>query len=261
MKLKIVSDVHLEVNGNWFDLDHEGDADVLILAGDICLFKQDLVWISWLKEWADFYDQIIWVPGNHEYWGGSLNNAVNKAEHFLSHNNIDNIIILERGFLEYEDIAFIGATMWTDYDGSNPMVMRDARRFIVDFSKIRHGPIGGDPYQKPITPELILNIHKNDVGYIEQELERFKDKKRVVITHHAPSWQSVSPGFIGDYLNGAYVSNLEELILNHQPDMWIHGHTHSSFDYKIGETRILCNPVGYGNENITGFIPNVIVEV
>jgi hypothetical protein len=47
-------------------------------------------------------------------------------------------------------------------------------------------------------------------------------------------------------------------------DLWVHGHTHSSFDYKLGKTRIICNPRGYpgtfgdmGND----FNPNLIVEI
>ena len=38
---------------------------------------------------------------------------------------------------------------------------------------------------------------------------------------------------------------LEPLIKAHQPDLWIHGHTHTSFDYRVGRCRVLCNPRGY----------------
>jgi len=30
-----------------------------------------------------------------------------------------------------------------------------------------------------------------------------------------------------------------------QIKLWIHGHTHESFDYMVGDTRIVCNPRGY----------------
>lgn len=259
MKLKILSDIHLEVNGSWFDIDHE-PADVLILAGDVCPLFRDLTWIGWIGEWSEIYEHIIWVPGNHEYWGSSLNLAVIKAEHFLSHNNITNVHIIERDTLVLDGIAFICATLWTDYDNSNPLVMLDAQRFIQDFSKIRHGPVG-DPYQRLITPELILSTHQEDVNHIRQSLDLHGDKKCVVVTHHAPSWQSVSPGYIGDRLNGAYVSDLEKIMKEHDPELWIHGHTHSSFDYTVWNTRVLCNPVGYGKENIRGFLPNLVIEV
>ena len=47
-------------------------------------------------------------------------------------------------------------------------------------------------------------------------------------------------------VNGAYSSDLSEFILNHpQIKVWTHGHTHHTFDYMIGSTRIVCNPRGY----------------
>ena len=28
-------------------------------------------------------------------------------------------------------------------------------------------------------------------------------------------------------------------------DYWVHGHTHSTFDYEIEGTKVVCNPRGY----------------
>ena len=52
-------------------------------------------------------------------------------------------------------------------------------------------------------------------------------------------------------MNGGYSSDLSQFILdNPQIKLWTHGHTHETFDYVIGETRIVCNPRGYiGYEN------------
>jgi hypothetical protein len=44
------------------------------------------------------------------------------------------------------------------------------------------------------------------------------------------------------------------------PELFVHGHTHCSFDYRVGQTRVLCNPHGYGDEN-PDFNPSLIVEV
>ena len=40
---------------------------------------------------------------------------------------------------------------------------------------------------------------------------------------------------------------MNDFILEHQPRLWIHGHTHESFDYEIGKTRVVCNPRGYAS--------------
>jgi predicted phosphodiesterase len=42
----------------------------------------------------------------------------------------------------------------------------------------------------------------------------------------------------------------------------VHGHTHESFDYEIGKTRVVCNPRGYASiEENRGFRPDFTVEV
>lgn len=79
--------------------------------------------------------------------------------------------------------------------------------------------------------------------------------KRIVMTHHAPSWQSVHSSYINDRMNGCYVSDMDDFIISTEPDIWIHGHVHNSFDYNIGKTRILCNPRGY-EHRISGAIEN-----
>ena len=62
-------------------------------------------------------------------------------------------------------------------------------------------------------------------------------------------------------MNGAFVSNLDEFIMDHpQIKLWTHGHVHNVFDYTIGETRVVCNPRGYPGEN-TEWDANLMVEV
>ena len=34
-------------------------------------------------------------------------------------------------------------------------------------------------------------------------------------------------------------------IIDHSPDLWVHGHTHNSLDYALGRTRVVVNPCGY----------------
>lgn len=46
--------------------------------------------------------------------------------------------------------------------------------------------------------------------------------------------------------------------------LWIHGHTHDSFDYRLNGTRVLCNPRGYARDGVNEnalFDPQLVVEV
>ena len=81
-----------------------------------------------------------------------------------------------------------------------------------------------------------------------------------MVTHHAPHWDSVHPRFRSDLVTGAYVSDLSALIEAYQPVLWVHGHTHNSSDYRLGATRIICNPHSYGREN-PDFDGALVVEV
>ena len=84
----------------------------------------------------------------------------------------------------------------------------------------------------------------------------------VVITHHAPSKQSIEARQRESVLSAAYASNLDEFIETYQPDLWVHGHMHNSSDYKHGKTRVMCNPRGYeGYRPNSLFNPSLVVEV
>jgi Icc-related predicted phosphoesterase len=82
------------------------------------------------------------------------------------------------------------------------------------------------------------------------------------MTHHAPSLQSIPDKYKNEFIRVAYASDLEQKILEKQPQLWVHGHVHESFDYRIGETRVVCNPRGYVmDETNPKFNPSLVVEV
>ena len=85
------------------------------------------------------------------------------------------------------------------------------------------------------------------VGYARE-----KGKPLIVMTHHAPSKRSCHPRYHRQYeLNGCYNSDLEHLMGPHIA-LWVHGHTHDSYDYEINGTRVVCNPRGYWSQDMRG---------
>lgn len=121
--------------------------------------------------------------------------------------------------------------------------------------------IAGNHKYRRLRPRDLVPVHKETLSWLGQQLEALKGKKVVVITHHGISRQSVPDHFMGGPGQPAYTSELTEFILGHPCRLWIHGHTHWAFDYKIGETRVLANPRGYPHETTHGFNPKLIVEV
>ena len=116
-----------------------------------------------------------------------------------------------------------------------------------------------EPWQR-FRPQEALLLHHRSRAYLTEMLATPFDGPTVVITHHAPHWDSVHPRFRSDPVTGAFASDLSGLIIQHQPNLWVHGHVHNSSDYRVGTSRIVCNPHGYGNEN-PAFNGQFVVEV
>ena len=153
-----------------------------------------------------------------------------------------------------EDIVVVGATLWTDFDNQNPLTMNKAMSYMNDYNVVRGGNDPNDHYKGTLKPHTTLNEHMRAKFFICEKWRELKaaGKKVIVMTHHAPSRQSIHPRFAGDELNGCYASEFgyDLLELDDQglaPDIWTHGHVHNSFDYTIGSTRVITNPRGYVN--------------
>jgi Icc-related predicted phosphoesterase len=129
-----------------------------------------------------------------------------------------------------------------------------------DFSRVRIGEAPGVPF----TPAASAALFKLHAAWLDSKLAEPHAGATVVITHHAPSRKSIHRRFAESLLNACFVSDAERLIDGSRTRLWIHGHTHDSFDYFLNGTRVLCNPRGYAmngvNENPL-FDANLLVEI
>lgn len=279
MKIKVVSDLHLEFSD--IEIPNNG-CDVLILSGDI-MIAQDMHdhsapdpyspggqaafgrrveaamrFRNFLKRVSDAFPHVVYVAGNHEFYHGKFYASI---EHLAEEcAKFPNVYFLERGYKKIDDVAFIGGTLWTDCNKYDPLTMHALRDMMNDFRIIRHDYAG----YRTLKPSDIAERHKLTLGYFKHVLDEHREDKCVIVGHHSPSHQSIHPQYAHDTLmNGGYHSDLSQFILDHpQIVLWTHGHTHHRFDYKIGDTRIVCNPRGYeGWEGDTGWDINEIIEI
>ncbi|WP_407281005.1 metallophosphoesterase family protein [Aromatoleum evansii] len=253
MKLQIVSDVHLGLAP--CEIPDTG-ADLLILAGDIHRPREALSWATALKRPA------IYVAGNHEYYGSSIP-ATNRLLRELSRDSLVTVLNCEEKRMG--DVRILGATLWSDFRiaGEGPLrdqAMDDAVRFTRDFSRI-----AADEGQSELfTPWHCAALFEGHANWLKARLADRFDGITVVVTHFAPSPRSIAPRFAGSPLNACFVSDLEVLVADSGAAVWIHGHTHDSFDYQLGGTRVLANPRGYvlkGSAENSVFDPGFTVEV
>ncbi len=252
MRLWVFSDLHLE----YADLREPlrpPDADVCVAAGDLCRTLANGV--HWLAEHIAPSMPCVYVAGNHEFYKGSVREGLadgrKAAEGFPDVHFLENDTILIGG------VRFVGATLWTDYRimGRQRMAMMYARERMNDYRQIAEQR---NPWKR-FLPQAAYHMHQDSRRFIDATI--MGDAiPTVVVTHHLPDPRSVPDRFKGDLLNAAYASDLSSVIETGQPMLWVHGHTHDSCDYRIGRTRIICNPRGYDDENGV-FDPALVISI
>lgn len=255
MAIRLVSDLHMEFADFDLPILETDKDDVLILAGDIGLVDSPITFAR-VKEWIapGRFKKVIHICGNHEYYGSSLLRARKKLQTEIFADSPDAHVGVNDEVIRVDDVSFICTTLWTDYNGGNPVIMQIIRSALNDYHYIRTGTFG-EPYLRRINPHDIHHEHQISRHFIFENIKIEKDagQKVVVVTHHAPSVKSIHKNYNGDPVNWGYVSDLELLIMDAQPNLWVHGHTHFSFDYTIENTRVVTNPRGYARKVQQGY--------
>ncbi len=253
MKLNILSDLHLGFGA--FDRP-QTDADLVILAGDISRPREAAAWA------LRFDKPVLFVLGNHEFYGSSIDGAAEELKQLCIGTHVH---VLDASELVIGRVRFLGATLWTDFELFGPgepmaAAIAEARDLIRDFSRIRYAEATNTLF----TPEDSAALFKRHADWLADRLGAVHDGPTIVITNHAPSRQSIHPRFAGSLLNACFVSDAQRLLGMDRVQLWIHGHTHDSFDYRVHGTRVVCNPRGYANGGVNEnplFNPNLMIEV
>ena len=248
MTIQIASDLHNEFGQLDFKI---AKADLIILAGDVNVGMKGLDWL--LSK--NIETPIIYILGNHEYYSNAYPKLIGKLKTKAEGTNVR---VMENEALTFNDVTFHCATLWTSFEifGDPRIAGYEAQQKMNDYKKIRVAPA----YSKLRSLDT-HRIHHRTKLWLERSLDESKTLNNVVVTHHAPSTKSVPEHFRDDILSAAYASDLEPLILDKKPNLWIHGHIHQHSDYQIGDTRILCNPRGYPDEPQRGWKEKFTLEI
>jgi len=198
---------------------------------------------------------VIYVLGNHEYYGKTYPKLVTKLKEISKGSNLH---VLENEAVTIDGVNFLGCSLWTDFElfGDPKIAGYHCQQVMTDYKKIKRLPSYGK-----IRSLDVAMIHHKSKQWLQTELEKRQGQKNVVITHHGPSLKSVEPDYHKDMTTAAYVSHLDGFIEQYQPDFWLHGHLHNSSDYQIGNTRVLCNPKGYPGEENEAYNPEFVFEI
>jgi Icc-related predicted phosphoesterase len=210
MKFGILSDLHMEFDP-WF---FEPDPDVFYLnAGDT---HPHTIVREYFNELMG--DNYLYVYGNHDYYGQAGSELFKKASDHVFTKEVNGIKIA-------------GATLWTDI---TPVRWWDFKEYMMDTK-----------YIKSMNYDRYMNAHKAHHDFL------FNSDADIWVVHHLPSFQSVHEKYLGSNGNDFFATELSRKILEMRkpPKLIVHGHTHEKMDYMIGDTRVICHPRGYPNEN------------
>jgi len=203
---------------------------------------------------------VLYVAGNHEFYGSSIDGAAGELSRLCAGTNVH---VLDRGEVVIGGVRFLGATLWSDYRlfgdaAANAAAKAEASRLLRDFSRIR----ARDADPALFTPEDAAALFDRDARWLDERLSAPHAGPTVVVTHHAPSRRSIHARFADSLLNACFVSDAEHLL--GRAALWVHGHTHDSFDYTARGTRVVCNPRGYAKDGVNenrAFDPDLRIEV
>ena len=250
MRIHVLSDLHIEV-ASWQPQPVE--CDVVVLAGDIGNHMQGMEWGRYI--WPD--KEILYVPGNHEFY--RLGRVETLREMRVRARELG-VHLLDNDEVVIAGIRFLGSTLWTDFnlfgEDLKKAAMAEGKKYLNDFRLIRER-------FRVFSPARSVQLHKTSRAWLRAKLDESFPGKTVVITHHLPSARSVAERYKASLTSACFASHLDDLM--GASVLWIHGHTHDSFDYVLRGTRVVCNPRGYCRnpekpENLE-FNPGLVVEI
>lgn len=235
MKLRYASDLHLEFTENKEFMDRNPlipEGDILLLAGDIVPFAIMDKYSDFFSYISDAFKNTYWLPGNHEYYHSDLTNDAGSFKEKIKDNLflVNNVTIIE------ENVKLIFSTLWTHL---SPVNHFEIRQSVSDFHAIKNNGKG-------LTLDHYNQLHEQCRSFLKEELSNSGPEKKVVVTHHVPTFMNYPEKYKGDSLNEAFAIEMEEDVLSSQAYFWIFGHHHCNIpDFLIGSTTLTTNQLGY----------------
>ena len=250
MKIQYMSDLHLEfapmpvppVLG-----------DVLVLAGDIHLGVNA---IPWIEQCAQKFEHVIYILGNHEYYGQMMWKLPDKIRRSLAGYSMDdpafpaavtplklnklfdpitNVYFLDNESVTLDGVHFHGSTMWMKGHPSLKYRMNDFKKITCKYIYNQYGKFSVDK---------AAELHLKAKDFLHSAI--VPGETNVVITHHAPSQEMVNLiRYRDDEMNSGYFA---EVIHEFSPDdvkLWISGHTHAASDKVLSGIHSVSNCRGY----------------
>lgn len=239
MKIQFASDLHLEFPANSKFLKSnplQQIGDILILGGDIVPFRIMEQFKDFFKFCSDNFETTYWIPGNHEYYHSELGNRIGQFKEEIE----SNVFLLNNQVIDKAETRIILSTLWTPISSEKAWYIQNG---LNDYRLIKDK----DSY---ITTSRSTELFNENLAFIQKSVSTNLQKKCVVVTHHVPTFTDYPKEYRNSNINEAFATDLNEFIKNSTIDYWMYGHHHRNIpDFKIGNTELLTNQLGYVSHN------------
>ena len=243
MKIQIASDLHLEACGALCPDSRAfvsvESRDVLVLVGDISVRKSAHQFVERELE----ISPVIYVPGNHQYYGFQYRETVDEQWQAHAAKRPSLHYLVAEG-VSIHGVRFWGAPWYSELWGlpsrwkeEDPWMLDTFERYIVD-CRYAYNSVNTWTLEKHIESRLAqADLLDAQAGNVD-----------VVITYWPPTQEAIHPRYERNELNPCFINDHEDPALTVGAKLWISGHTHEAYDYRIGATRCIGNPSGYTGE-------------
>lgn len=238
MKIQFASDLHLEMQENSRWLKHnplEVMGEVLVLAGDIMYLGNESLMRHPFWDWAsEAFSQVLVVPGNHEFYGGWDMGRLHDGWSLEVRRNVH---YYYNAVVQMERVELVLTTLWAEIKVQDAFAcergVTDFRRIVADGERLDFVRFNRE--------------HACCREFVRRSCCKPAEggRKRVVVSHHLPSFLLMDPRFNGSALNGAFVSEMYDVIADSSIDWWIYGHSHRNVEAEIEGCRCVSNQLGY----------------
>lgn len=239
MRIQFCSDLHLEFPENAAYLKTnplEVLGEVLIIAGDLVPFSQLNEHLPIIQSICEPFQQVYWLPGNHEYYYYDLQYRSGTLEEKI----LPNLTLINNQSVTIKNIELVFSTLWTHI---SPLKAFNIQNKLSDFFVIKNRG-------QQLDVETYNHLHAQSVQFIKNALENSQEKTQVVITHHCPTFHHYPKQYAGSPINEAFAVEQEEMIIDFKPKHWIYGHTHiNTPTFKLSDTQLYTNQLGYVRHN------------
>jgi len=248
MKIRILSDIHLEF-WNW-KYKFQGE-DAIFIGGDICP-RSTNHGTGMFKLFESIKVPVFFVLGNHDFYGDTINDTVSKITDKLKDLKYNHVHFLNDSYVDFGGYRICGSPLWTDFTSCGASHQFEAEICAkLDISDFK--------YIKNICPDNYVEYSDKAIQFLSDQAQN-SPLPLLFLTHWVPSNRFISEKFRGDILNGYFINDCADKIITEKVKLWQYGHTHSCNDITINETRFICNPRGYPNEN-ADWVENLIIGI